>query len=240
MTQEYRGEDLVCTTALTPTEGQYQALQLAYAHFNRTLFGGCLPPCLITLQRRNNTFGYYSPGKFATLNNDGTHTDELALNPAHFRSRGARDVFSTLVHEMAHLQQQHFGKGSRNGYHSKAWAFEMRRIGLQPSHTGEPGGQETGYRMSHYIIEGGLYDLAYEKLAQTVSLTWGDAITAKDGAVTTKGGRAPDPGSAPKPKRIKFVCPNCVFNAYAVPSAAGRIACIPCGNRPMVTVETDH
>jgi hypothetical protein len=29
---------------------------------------------------------------------------------------------STLVHEMAHLQQNHFGKSSRTGYHNKEWA----------------------------------------------------------------------------------------------------------------------
>lgn len=35
-----------------PTARAYPALNAAYAHFNKTLFGGRLPGCLITLQRK--------------------------------------------------------------------------------------------------------------------------------------------------------------------------------------------
>ena len=59
---------------------------------------------------------------------------------------------STLVHEMCHLWQEDFGKPSRGGYHNRQWADKMIQVGLMPTDTGEPGGQLTGQRVTHYII----------------------------------------------------------------------------------------
>jgi hypothetical protein len=49
-------------------------------------------------------YGYFAGGRFGT--NDGKEvTDEIALNPSHFRSRRTTEQsVSTLVHEMAHHQ----------------------------------------------------------------------------------------------------------------------------------------
>ena len=74
----------------------------------------------------------------------GGYTDEIALNPAHFKGRSQREVFSTLVHEMVHLEQHHFGHPSRAGYHNREWVHWMERVGLIPSATGEPGGRQLG------------------------------------------------------------------------------------------------
>ena len=40
-----------------PTREIYDELQTAYDYFNVELFGGELPPCLITLQREKRTYG---------------------------------------------------------------------------------------------------------------------------------------------------------------------------------------
>lgn len=44
----------------TPTTTAYSELQQAFDHFNMELFEGLLPPCLITLQRKKRTMGYFS------------------------------------------------------------------------------------------------------------------------------------------------------------------------------------
>jgi hypothetical protein len=44
-------------------------VQVAYEHFNRELFAGELPPCLITLQRSKRCRAYYSPDRFARGDN---------------------------------------------------------------------------------------------------------------------------------------------------------------------------
>lgn len=48
-----------------PTLQTAQELQAAFDHFNRLLFEGELPPCLITLQRKANCYGYFSHKRFA-------------------------------------------------------------------------------------------------------------------------------------------------------------------------------
>ena len=112
------------------------------------------------MQRHKGAYGYFSGERFASAGNPSEITDEIALNPTHFATRSPAAVLSTLAHEMAHLWQYHFGKPSRTGYHNKEWAAKMREIGLIPSDTGEPGGKETGQRVTHYPEEGGAFACA--------------------------------------------------------------------------------
>ena len=100
-----------------PTRETYSELQQAYEHFNQRLFDDALPHCLITLQREKRTCGYFSAARFASL--DGSTTDEIALNPAYFAAVPIIETLQTLVHEMTHLWQHHFGKPGRARYHNK-------------------------------------------------------------------------------------------------------------------------
>ena len=54
-------ETIVITS---PTAQAYAELQAAFDHYNRELFGGELPPCLITMQREKRTYGYFSSERF--------------------------------------------------------------------------------------------------------------------------------------------------------------------------------
>jgi hypothetical protein len=85
-----------------PTKTTYLSLIQAYEFLNTRLFLDRLPPCLVTLQRKANTRGYFAGARFATR--DGlTTTDEIALNPSTFKERDTRCILSTLAHEMVHL-----------------------------------------------------------------------------------------------------------------------------------------
>ena len=77
------------------------------------------------------------------------------MNPIHFKSRGITEAMQTLVHEMCHLWQAHFGKPSRGRYHNAEWATKMDAVGLTPSNTGQPGGKRTGQHMADYPTPGG-------------------------------------------------------------------------------------
>ncbi|TDR30239.1 SprT-like domain-containing protein [Hydromonas duriensis] len=145
----------MASTNTTPTKQAYDELQWAYDTFKQKLFGGQLPYCLITLQREKNTCGYFSAKRFA--NQSGVVTDEIAINPSYFAVSPLIEIMQTLVHEMVHLWQFHFGKPGRGRYHNKEWADKMERIGLMPSSTGQPGGAKTGDSMADYAIEGGLF-----------------------------------------------------------------------------------
>lgn len=148
---------------IDPTLYSYGPWREAYGFFNRRLFDGALPPCLITFQRKNRTLGYFSSCRFKSADGTQIH-DEIALNPAHFEACGDKDVLSTLVHEMVHLWQYHFGTPSRASYHNAEWAAKMCASGLLPSHTGLPGGKQTGQRMTHCIEPEGHFDRAANEL----------------------------------------------------------------------------
>lgn len=159
---------------MIPTKDAYDELDRAYAHFNAELFNGQLPPCLITLQREKKTYGYFSAERFFNQGDKST-TDEIALNPAYFGIIPLKEVMQTVVHEMVHLWQHHFGKPGRRRYHNREWGDKMKAVGLMPSDTGKPGGKQTGERMADYPIEGGAFEQALEKLlATSFKITWAD------------------------------------------------------------------
>ena len=191
-----------------PTHRTYTGLDAAYDHFNRELFAGQLPPCLITMQRHKGAYGYFSGNRFASIADPEDITDEIALNPAHFANRTPTQTLSTLVHEMAHLWQHHHGKPSRNGYHNKEWAAKMREIGLIPSHTAQPGGKETGQKVSHYIDDSGRFAKACTAyLATAPAILYHDR--AGDGEDPQEEGRQQD----------QIHLPGCGQNAWAKPDA---------------------
>jgi hypothetical protein len=199
----------------TPTEQTYVPLLEAFNHFNRALFAGALPNCLITLQRDSKGYGYFHANKFAAIGSDAK-ADEIALNPAHFRVRTPKDTCSTLIHEMCHLWQAHFGKPSRAGYHNQEWATAMRAIGLEPSSTGAAGGKSTGYTVSHLIIDDGPFDLAFRAFeASGWTVGWGDPFTRGDDA------------RKPAKKRHTYICPGCGLNALCVPNVK-KLGCREC------------
>ena len=158
---------------MSPTLELYESLERAFAHFNATLFNGELPPCLITLRSSNRIYGYHHSARFINL--QGQTVDELGLHPGHFTLRSVESVLSTLVHEMVHHWQHHFGTPSRTNPHNTEWVQKMRSIGLVPSNTGLPGGKSTGQRVSHYIEPEGAFVKACQSLIdEGFELKWFD------------------------------------------------------------------
>jgi len=83
----------------------------------------------------------------------------------------------------------------------------MKEIGLQPTTTGEPGGKETGQSVTHYIIPGGAYAMAYATLkAKGFQLHWQSAPAGKE-------------AKAKMASKTKFTCPECGQNAWGKPDA---------------------
>jgi hypothetical protein len=151
----------------TPTKRTYDDFDSAYAYFNKRLFGERLPTCLITVRPHRGAYGSFSPERFGAHGGPET-LDEIALNIKHFQQRTPMEIMSTLVHEMVHLEQQHFGHPSRSGYHNREWADLMERVGLTPSDTGAPGGRRTGQRVSHFVRDDGPFAVAFAARKFTV------------------------------------------------------------------------
>lgn len=190
----------------------YNTLQQAYDHFNRKLFKGKLPPCVITLGgEMRRAYGYYRDQSFK--DEDGNIVDQIALNPFTFSNRTDREIYSTLVHEMVHLWQHRLTEKKTKSHHDSAWADKMEEIGLMPTSTGRPGGKRTGRRVTHYIIEGGLYD----------KNPFGKPIKWRSHEPTTAGKKGR--------RRTKYTCPECDLNAYGKPDI--HIKCGECDEAMM-------
>jgi predicted SprT family Zn-dependent metalloprotease len=188
----------------------YKAFYLLFNLFNEKLFKNTLPPVIITLSRKRGCSGYFSPERFENTADKKLKKDEIALNPDVF-SRGKREVSQTIVHEMCHLWQHHFGlKKSKHAYHNREWGAKMEEVGLIPSSTGAPGGKKTGLKVADYIDPKGLFSKVVDTI-DSISIEWeGKALSKKK-----------------NPKTIfVYTCPNCKQKAYA--KADVSIVCGPC------------
>lgn len=188
----------------TPTSEQFSAFQKQFDHFNRALFGNALPAVLLNFSRKANTYGFFAPDRWK--NGDGTSTHEISLNPAYLAERAAEATSSTIVHEMVHLWQHEHGTPSRRGYHNEQWAAKMRDVGLMPSSTGKPGGDWVGYAVSHYIVEGGAFERAFQAMSKAYSFPW-------QSSEPTGAGRA----TRVARNKVKYTCPTCNANAWGKP-----------------------
>lgn len=232
-----------------PTAEAYTELQQAFDHFNRALFDGALPACLITLRTDGTSMGYFSGGRFVGRAT-GEVVDEIAMHAGYFGVVPIREIMQTVVHEMVHQWQHHFGKPGRGRYHNREWAAKMEAIGLMPSDTGEPGGRRTGDQVADYIIEGGPFEVACDALlTREYTVSWMDrfppvppeaeALAAGDGAVQAALSlvKLPEPGAKPnKTNRVKYRCPRCGAQAWGKPALALLCGAEECQAAPLVAV----
>lgn len=228
-------------TIISPTAQAYAELQGAFDHYNRELFDGQLPHCLITMQREKRTYGYFSSERFVHRH-DKNKTDEIAINPSYFAVVPLLEVLQTVVHEMAHAWQFHFGKPGRRGYHNKEWADKMEAIGLMPSSTGKPGGARTGEKIADYAAPGGLFMQATDKLlTQDFKISWLDRFPPTITSTADSDGEGGDdlgglisPLSGNRSNRVKYRCPSCGAQAWGKPSLR-----LLCGNEDCSAVALD-
>lgn len=200
------------TAKLSPSEKAYLPLQRAYDYFNKELFRGELPPCLIVLRKSGRAYGYYHAKQWGTRKGQSGEYDEICLCPTSFLNRTDPEIFSTLVHEMVHCWQERFGSPSRGKYHNREFAQKMKDLGLYPSDTGKPGGAETGQNMSHYIMPGCKFDMSQKKLGEKIEFVRKDVVAA----------------SKPNNK-VKFECEECDAKAWGKPSL--HIICGECNSK---------
>jgi len=206
------GEDDDGFEILSPTDETYRSFYEAYRFFNAELFDDELPDCLFTMQRSKRSRGYFVGERFG--HRRGTEiVDEIALNPRTFIDRTDREIISTMVHEQVHLWQFHFGKPGRRGYHNKQWAAKMNSIGLIPSHTGEPGGKQTGQSVTHYIQGDGPFDRSWKLLSDLgFTLDYQDRQAIRP--------------ATPRKLKVRYACPLCAIHVWGKPDL--QILCIVC------------
>lgn len=187
----------------------YDQLFWLYDRFNTLLFDAALPPCMLTLRNKGRAAGYFQYTCFGAYPTEQQGSvDHIALNTEMFRERTEEDICSTLVHEMVHLWQYHFGEDKpKKGYHNREWGLKMRALGLMPSNTGQLGGKQTGVKMSHYIlrdaIDGPVFASTYQRVCgeRTPLLTWHEVPVLIE---------------KPKPRpKLKYLCSGCEAKAWA-------------------------
>lgn len=241
------------TPTIKPTAEMSAELQAAFDHFNENLFGGDIPPTLLTLQRQKMTAGYFTAEGW--VNRKGAQKIyEIALNPQYFAVQTLTESMKTLVLQMTFAWQKHFGQPGRRRYANKNYAEKLQSIGLMPSHTGKPGGRMTGEKIDAYVIEGGLFERACEKLlTESFALSWLDRfpVTVQELSRVlhqlpeeTRIGLTEDEvkkldikvveKAEPASGQCRYHCPLCLKRVWGKKGMEGEFVHVPCG-QVMVT-----
>jgi hypothetical protein len=221
-----------------PTAEQFGAYRAMFDHFNRELFAGALPPVILNFSRHAGALGFFAPERWQKAQ-AGAVVHEISLNPSYLGSRPAMETASTLVHEMCHLWQQVFGTPPRRGYHDREWSAQMLKVGLQPLCPKTGKDKLSAPALTHRIIEGGPFALAFATLPAAALLPWSCSEAAGRSGKTGggAGGAGPEGSEGEKPKtrnKVKFTCPACGANAWGKPGL--RLACLD-GHDPTILVE---
>jgi hypothetical protein len=195
------------------TTSQYTTIEEAYDWFNDKLFAGRLPMVLITLQRKSTAQGYFSPERFRHRSGE-SRVDELALNPDHL-DRSDKEILSVLVHEMAHVWQQHHGHPSRAGYHNQEWAKKMLQIGLLPISIDQPG-KMTGQKLTHEVIPFGPFEVAFDAWMRDRAGCVFEWASAGDPSQSAAPGD-PEPKDPKAKNKTAYTCPGCESKAWGKP-----------------------
>lgn len=176
------------------TQDFYSNLQFSYNYFNENLFNSELPQCLITCNRKNKTLGYYSPYRFTDT--DNSVIDEIAINPDYLNTP-IKEILSTLTHEMCHLwvNFKELNTG-RRGFHNQAWADKMKSVGLQPIDIKSGENADTGFKMSHKIIESDVFDTVCDQLLEEIKFDLINVAVEKEKKERKK-------------TKWNYVCPGC-------------------------------
>lgn len=200
-----------------PTLLQFEAYQKAYDYFNNVLFGKNLPPVILSLRRQHfRKGGYFKPT--AWKDGYGNVWSEINLNPKHLNAP-AIEVYSILVHEMAHHFQDNFGKPSRSNYHNKQFALIMEKVGLVCSHNGKPGGKKTGQSMSHYIIPNGAFENAFRSMPHNYKLPFIQTENLCNSIV-------PLAENNKVKNKVKYCCKECNNNVWG--RSGMKLLCVQC------------
>ena len=188
----------VTPEGLNITKEQYGALQSAFDYYNKELFQGELPRIMLTFSRRSKAVGFFVPRQWHTEDNT-VNTHEISMNPDYMKERTFKQFYSTLVHEMCHLWQEVGGEPPRRCYHNKQFSDKMEACGLMTSNTGAAGGKRTGQNMTHYVMEGGKYEKAFEVMPKECLIPF-----IADGLIGNKKVK-----KSTRTPAIKYVCPVC-------------------------------
>jgi hypothetical protein len=150
-------------------QSQSRALDDLAAYLSRKLFRGrdALPRVMVNVVRRARSTGHIKQQLSTDPKRDEVLV-EINLNLEVLPNY--RAVCSEICHQLVLVWQRSHGKPSRLGYHNYDWVDKMMKIGLMPSSTGQPDGEMTGQRMSHYPIEGGLFMQVFDSMPDDLFL----------------------------------------------------------------------
>ena len=95
-----------------------EELQLIFSHYNKTLFGGNLPPCQINICRKAKKPGFFSSERW--IDGQKTIIHEINLNPQ-ILEKDAIKWHGILVFNMAKLWQLPKGTASKEENKPVGW-----------------------------------------------------------------------------------------------------------------------
>jgi hypothetical protein len=216
--QEENFMNVTTKLALTDSAGW----QDAYDLFNKELFEGRLPECVVALNNASR-FGTarFIPNHYR--GSGGKAINGFEINPLYFYRRKLIETLTVLAYEMVYVWQWRVaGKKSRNGYRSKAWMTRIRQIGLVPFDDAH--GFKSREQINCRIVKNGPFETACKRfLEEMLDIPWEKRYEEIFPAAPD---RHKKPGTANK---IRYACGRCGSIVWGKPNL--NILCGNCNER---------
>lgn len=206
--------------SLVASEAAQENIRRAFTWFNDKLWNGKLPKdTAVFWHRAPKAAGCFGPHRFK--NPTGDFVSEISLNPDHLGQRSEIDILSTLVHEMCHLERLLLDPEDWTGtYHCQKWAEMMDRVGLTPRALGKGGElthKKTGHRVTHEIVDGGMFDQAAKEFIMANDKLFPlRAVSAVESGILNKRklNKCKPTSGGSRTSKLSFHCPCCDARIY--------------------------
>lgn len=202
-------------------------LEEAFDVLNERYFESALSKPAITIQSTPRAHGHFTPDD--VWDDGGLKLKEINLG-AESLHRPMDEIIATLIHEMVHYycHINNIKDVSRGGtYHNKRFKSEAEKRGLIISYA-----DRIGYSITRPSLE--ITELV-SIMGWENSLKMYRSLKFKKSSGKGDASDTPSDGDKKKSSTRKYVCPKCGQSIRATKEV--HIACIDCGNIPMVVLE---
>lgn len=200
-----RKTKLKAASSLTPTCELSDKYQAIFDYFNQQLFDGLLPNCILDLNAKGKSQGFFKPKGWTKYDGQIVTSHQISLNPELLQESTSYRAYMTLVIQMLTLWQHEFGETKliRPGYYNTEVLEKAESLGLVLQ------AKNKGWHVDCFVEPSGLFCQSLENMPLELYFVWKPKAETK--LVTNKL-------KLPSRSKVKHHCSQCGQNIWGAAS----------------------
>jgi hypothetical protein len=179
---------------------RYQAI---FDYFNQQLFDGSLPNCILDLNAKGKSQGYFKPKGWTKYDGQIVTSHQISLNPELLQESTSDRAYRALVIQMLALWQHELGetKPVRPGYYNTEFLAKAETVGLVLQ------AKSKGWGIDCFVEPSGLFSQALDNMPLEMYFLWKPEVEIQKTNPKLQ-----------KTNKVKYHCSKCGQNIWGAAS----------------------